>query len=559
MAITTIDASAPAADDPYLVAFINPVDPSNPKDWPLSRKLVVTDVLAATGFCRIMVSTIIAPALPTIKSQLEMNSAEAAMALSIYLLATAFGPLVIGPLSEIYGRKNILHACNAWFLVWNLACGFANTKGLLIAARFLAGFGASSIYALAGGVLGDVWRPEERGRSLRLYLLIQLLGAAVGPIIGGFMAARASWRWMFWPHARRRITTFHETFAPVILRKHAERLRQSTGDAQYRTAHERLDGTKSIPVVLSHALTRPLRLLAFNPLIKITALIQAWSYGMLYIVLSSFAALWTTQYAEPTELSGLHYIACAAGEVAGSQVGGPLIDLLFRRMRARAPDGTHRPESRMLITVPGSLLVGLGLLVYGWAAQYRVHWAVVDLAVFVYMFGGQITGMAMQAYVMDAFPEHTSSALAASQFLRSLTAFLFPLFAPAMYKAMGYGWGNTMLALCGLFIGLPAPGIIWVFGERLRRRARRRFFKQRHGFCPQRNGLLDVTASLVNVCYPDQAVPFPAVDAHEVESGQCDFKQTKRRGIIPDGDKDISNALERMVYAKLVLVLQREN
>lgn len=102
------------------------------------------------------------------------------MALSIYLLATAFGPLVIGPLSEVYGRKPILHAANIWFLVWNIVCGFAKSKKLLIAARFLAGFGASAIYALANGVLGDVWCPEQRGRSLGVYLLIPLLGAAVG-------------------------------------------------------------------------------------------------------------------------------------------------------------------------------------------------------------------------------------------------------------------------------------------------------------------------------------------------------------------------------------------
>ena len=118
-----------------------------------------------------------------------MNSVEAVMALSAFMLATAFGPIVIGPLSEVYGRKPILHASNIWFLIWNLVCGFANSKGLLIAARFLAGFGASAIYSLAGGVLGDVWRPEQRGRSLGIYLLIPLFGAAVGPIIGGFMAA----------------------------------------------------------------------------------------------------------------------------------------------------------------------------------------------------------------------------------------------------------------------------------------------------------------------------------------------------------------------------------
>jgi MFS family permease len=168
-------------EDPYDVAFIQPVDASNPKDWTRSRKLLVTDVLSATGFCRIMVSTIIAPALPTIKTQLNMNNTEAAMALSIYLLATAFGPLIIGPLSEIYGRKNILHACNAWFLLWNVVCGFAHTKELLIASRFLAGLGASSIYALAGGVLGDVSVEEPGGYNFDAVVRSGGLRSVVSP------------------------------------------------------------------------------------------------------------------------------------------------------------------------------------------------------------------------------------------------------------------------------------------------------------------------------------------------------------------------------------------
>jgi MFS family permease len=177
----TTPANVVKEDDPFLVAF-SLSDHRNPLNWSSSRKWAVTDILSATGFNRIMVSTIMAPALPLIAQELDMNSTEAAMALSIYLLATAFGPLFIGPLSEIYGRKRILHVSNVWFLVWNIVCGFATTKEVLVAARFLAGFGASAAYALAGGVLGDVWRPEERGRSLGIYLLIPLLGAAVGSL-----------------------------------------------------------------------------------------------------------------------------------------------------------------------------------------------------------------------------------------------------------------------------------------------------------------------------------------------------------------------------------------
>ncbi|KAF2737374.1 MFS general substrate transporter [Polyplosphaeria fusca] len=473
----TDTTTVPKTDDPYLVAFNPQFDSDNPLDWPRSRKWAVTDVLAATGFNRIMVSTIMAPALSTIAKEFNMNSTEAAMALSIYLLATAFGPLVIGPLSEVYGRKKVLHASNVWFLVWNIACGFASSKQLLIGARFLAGFGASSIYALSGGVLGDVWRPEQRGQSLGMYLLIPVLGAAVGPIIGGFMAGRTTWRWIFWSTSIFQgvmilvsFLTFHESYAPLILRRRAEKLRKDTGDARYYTLSESIVARRSVPYRLSQALSRPLRLLFFHPIIQIMSLISAFEYGILYIVLSSFAELWTKQYHVSVELSGLHYIALALGEAVGSQVGGYVMDAYYRRNAAKHPDDLD-PEYRIPLTFPFAAVLPVGLFIYGWAAQYTVHWIAVDIGVFIFAFADQMLGMPLQAYVMESYSEHTSSALAASQFLRSMSAFLFPLFTPAMYDKMGYGWGNTMLGFACLLVGLPAPALLMVFGKRLRAKA----------------------------------------------------------------------------------------
>ncbi|KAJ5748377.1 major facilitator superfamily domain-containing protein [Penicillium nucicola] len=478
------ETPATKQDDPTLVTFTEPFDPENPKDWRTSRKWAVTDVLSATGFNRIMVSTIMAPALPTIAKEFDMSSTEAAMALSIYLLATAFGPLVIGPLSEVYGRKPILHASNIWFLVWNIACGFANSKEMLIASRFLAGFGASAIYALANGVLGDVWRPEQRGKSLGIYLLIPLLGAAVGPIIGGFMAGRTTWRWMFWSTSIFQaamilvsFTAFKETHAPTILLHRAKNLRKETGNIQYQTTEERLHANKSLPKILARALIRPIHLLTFHPIIQITSLISAFYYGILYIVLTTFSDLWINQYHQSVEISGLHYISCALGEIAGSQISAKMMDALYRRRISQSntvssADEAHRPESRILLVFPGAILGPLGLFLYGWAAQARLHWVIVDVGIFFAMLGMQITGMPMTAYVMEAYPEYTSSAGAASQFVRSLTAFLFPLFAPRLYQVLGFGWGNSTIAFVGLVFGVPAPLIILFFGEKLRARAR---------------------------------------------------------------------------------------
>jgi multidrug resistance protein len=464
-------------DDPFLVNFSASFDCQDPKDWPALKKWTVTGVLSTTGLIRIMVSTIMAPALSTIASELHMSSTEAVMSMSVYLLATAFGPLVIGPFSEVYGRKSVFHATNIWFLIWNIVCGFSNRKGILIAARLLAGFGASAIYALGGGVLGDVWRPEQRGRSLGLYMLIPLLGAAVGPIIGGFITEWTTWRWMFWSTSILQgfmvlasLPVFSETHGPTILRKEAVRLRYITSDPRYYTEVERLALGRSVSWVLMRSLSRPMRLLLFHPIIQVLACLSAFSYGTLYLVLSTFSDLYITQYHESISISGLHYVAICLGEVAGAEIGGPLMDFVFSRMKHHA-NGVSAPEYRVPIMLPGVILTPVGLFIYGWAAQTNTIWIVVDIGAAILCFGMQISGQAMLAYVIDTYPHHTSSASAASQFLRSLTAFGFPLFAPTMYSALGYGWGNSLLAFLAIGIGIPAPLLIWLYGPKLRARA----------------------------------------------------------------------------------------
>lgn len=87
-------AATDTAEPNDLLVTFSESDPGNPKDWNKSRKWTVTAVLSATGFTRIMISTMMAPALGTIAAEFNLNSVEANMALSVYLLATAFGPLV---------------------------------------------------------------------------------------------------------------------------------------------------------------------------------------------------------------------------------------------------------------------------------------------------------------------------------------------------------------------------------------------------------------------------------------------------------------------------------
>lgn len=464
----------------FFVAFEKPHDATNPRDWKPWRKWAVTSVLSVTGFNRIMVSTIMAPALSHISHDLHMDPVESLMALSVYLLTTAFGPLLIAPASELYGRTPVLHTTNVWFFVWNLVCGFANNKNTLMTSRLLAGLGASAIYSLGTGVLGDVWPPKQRGRSMALYQLIPLLGAAVGPIVGGCIVAATTWRWIFWSTSILQAVAivfafliFHETHAPTILEKKAAQRRKSTGDKRYHTYISILTQGQSFSSVLLMHLTRPFRLLALHPIIQIQTLLSGYNYGLLYLVLATYSSLWTNRYHDSVSSSGLHYLAMCFGEVIGSQVGGFLMDRIYHLLSKRsASEDQEQAEFHIPLMAPAYLLTAIGLLLYGWTAQFLLTWPVVDAGALILTFGMTVAGQVINAYVIDAYPDHVASASAAAQFVRSLTAFSFPLFAPAAFEHLGYGWTNTMLAGVALLFGLPATMLLWSHGGQLRSRAR---------------------------------------------------------------------------------------
>ena len=89
-----------------------------------------------------------APALVSLGADLGISSSfEGSLVLSIFVLAYAFGPFLIGPLSEVYGRVGVLQVANLFYLVFNTACGFAKTPGQILAFRFLAGLGGRSVYS----------------------------------------------------------------------------------------------------------------------------------------------------------------------------------------------------------------------------------------------------------------------------------------------------------------------------------------------------------------------------------------------------------------------------
>ncbi|KAH0598065.1 hypothetical protein MHUMG1_04437 [Metarhizium humberi] len=147
------DSDTPKNVDPNLIAW-TPSDPEHPRNWPRPTKWKTTLTVSLFVFISPISSAMIAPALEDLGRSLDMKgNVEVYLSLAIFILAYAVGPIFFGPASELYGRVRILQITNLWYLVWNLACGFANTKAELFIFRFLAGIGGSAPLAVGGGAV----------------------------------------------------------------------------------------------------------------------------------------------------------------------------------------------------------------------------------------------------------------------------------------------------------------------------------------------------------------------------------------------------------------------
>ncbi|KAF2181686.1 MFS multidrug transporter [Zopfia rhizophila CBS 207.26] len=461
----------PVSGEPQLVTWDGLSDPSNPLNWSQGQKWFTTLLASLGGLVTLMSGAMLAPVLAKISKDLRVSDAEASLTLSVYILAFAFGPMVLAPCSEVFGRRPVWIAGSVWYIAWNTLCGFSRNMGLMIVGRLMAGLGASAEFAVSNPIVNDCWRPEDRGKSFAIRGFLPLLGPALGPIVGGVIIQKADWRWLFWV-----LSIFDsiivvlfaialpESHAPTILSRKAKDMSRVTG-RKYRTEADLTSPT--LTHRLKIGLVRPYRLLLTQPAIQLVSLFLAYSFGLLYVALSTFSTLWTERYKQSSAVSGVHYLAIVIGYTFAAQVGGWLTDRVWARLKEKN-QGQAVTENRVPLMVPGALLVPIGLLWYGWAAQQRLHWIMPDTGIAIFGCGFIAGGQAAQAYIVDAFLDYTASAGAASQLLRNIFAFAFPVFAPGMYSTLGYGWGNTILAAIAICVGIPAPYILWKYGARLR-------------------------------------------------------------------------------------------
>lgn len=137
------------------------------------------------------------PALPAIASALHTDSAGVQLTLSVYLLGFGVGQLVVGPLSDRFGRRPVMLWGMLVFLLSSVVCALADSIATLVAARLVQAFGACAGPVLGRAVVRDIYGPAESARVLSHVSTATALAPLLAPLFGGWLTALWGWRATF--------------------------------------------------------------------------------------------------------------------------------------------------------------------------------------------------------------------------------------------------------------------------------------------------------------------------------------------------------------------------
>jgi len=163
------------------------------------KRAAIVGVCCLTVFIIAIDTTVVNLALPSIGRGLHAPVAGLQWTIAAYSVTTASLMLTSGAIGDRFGRRAVLQAGLAVFVLASTGCGIAPSIGFLIACRALQGVGGSALTPMAMGVItATLPEPAARAHALGIWSGTFGAGMAVGPVLGGVLADAWGWRSVFW-------------------------------------------------------------------------------------------------------------------------------------------------------------------------------------------------------------------------------------------------------------------------------------------------------------------------------------------------------------------------
>ena len=392
------------------------------------------------------------------------------------------GPLFVGSLSDIYGRRPTVLVSLLIYLVVNIGLARQTSYPVLMALRCLQSFGSSTASIVCSSVAADLVPRAERGRYMIYSSLGVTLGPAIGPIIGGILTQFLGWRSTFWF-----LAIFAGVMYILVLVFLPETCRVVVGNGSisppwwntplvqyiYRKA-------KANEYVRSpdQSGEKPARLKRPTPLDSIRVAMQKETAAIISFTTLLFCGYTSVLSTLPSQLEnkyrfnalqvGLCYIPYGAGSLTSRWTIGRLIDWNFRRharkqgieiIQNRQVQLALMPveKARLQITLPVMYCASVAILGYGWTMKHQVNLA--GPLVMLFFVSHLISGATstLITLVVDCHVQRPATASAANNLFRCLFGAGAVAGAIPMINMIGIGWTGTMIA----FIWVLFSPMLW--------------------------------------------------------------------------------------------------
>lgn len=487
------------AEDPYVVDFI-PGDPKNGVNLPPALKWTIVMICAFNTLACSLASTIFSGAVLQVMDYFHTSEVIAILPVCLFVLGFAIGPVLWGPLSELYGRQIIYHitlGASVLFEGASIACN-ENDLAALLVLRFLVGCFSSAAISNSPAIVADIFVPAERGLAVMAYSIFPFLGPTLGPICGNFLAAGAGWRWvnvlctLFFALMLILGLLAPETYGPYILRQRAARMNKETGKVYLSKLDVGLP-QKTLGSTLRTAIVRPLIMAVWEPISTALAVYAALIYGILYLIFAAFPVVFIRERHWSQGVSGLAFVGIMVGQILGVPFY-VFLELKYRKKIAR-PGVVPTPEMRLEPAIWGAVMIPVGLFWFAWTSYTSIHWAVGLVGTIFFGLGNVSVFIALTNYIIDTYSLYAATAAATNSMARAAFAFalydipslssssplaiftheadhpLSPLFTTKMYDNLGVQWASSIPAFLSLAFA-PLPFVFLKVGLRLRARSK---------------------------------------------------------------------------------------
>ncbi|KAL8816678.1 MAG: hypothetical protein Q9223_004345 [Gallowayella weberi] len=390
------------SDDGF-VLIPQPLDtPDDPLNWSPRRKWLMVAIIAyIAALADYTGGTAIIMIIPqSIEWHLAQVTVQRAVVGNLFTIG-ACGLFVVA-LAGFFGRLPVTFLFQSVMVATCAWSAAASSFDSYLAARIINGFFCSVGQGGALMWVKDLFFFHEHPRVINYIEFSIILSPYLGPLIASFIVSKTSWPWPFW------VCTILAAVSWLLVFFLDETLFDRGGPPAARGSYlARLFGIQQAKSwrqrSLVQSFSRPLLTITKLPVVTILVyyfLNFAWVIGV-----NTTVSIWLSNlYGFSIRDLGYFYFFGVVGVVTGWLAGHFLHDAIGR-FYTRRHVGRLDPEARLIITYPATLILGVSLIVLGFALQHQWHYMVLAVFAATQCFGVMIVTTAINAYLLDCYPE----------------------------------------------------------------------------------------------------------------------------------------------------------